>query len=330
MDLGGGIKRKQMLDKAGLTIDCPTEVARIVSFLSTTVSGHLRRAGVMLALDNSCNSAAVLALCVRAFGRDRVSGLIVTDKTTDPEVAATARRVGEHYQARTTVHDLTPVLAVLGMYERYEAVLAHYIPEYGPGWRASVTVSGSQPRRGHHNAYKVVLIAPSSEVIQKTVPLCDYATLLAIADLKERLRSTMLYYDAELNDCAVIGSASKNDYELACSARHSASSADIQPIAHLYQAQVRELAAHLQVPEEVQVADLPVEPWQLCSGPGEDAVPAELCDVTWAAYDQGLPDAEIANALGLSTAQIDGIITNAISRQRATTELRRPAIRVER
>jgi NAD+ synthase len=331
MDLRGGTKRKQMLDKAGLTIDCPTEVVRVVSFLNATVSGHLRRAGVIVALDGNCNSAVVLALCLRAFGRDRVSGLIVTEKAADPETTAVARRIGDHYQSRTTVHDLTPVLEVLGLYERYQAVLSRYIPEYGPGWRASVTVSGSQSRRGHYNAHQVMLIAPSSEVIQKTVPLFDYATLIAVANLKERLRSAMLYYYAELNDFAVIGSASKNDYELACSARHSAGSTDIQPIAHLYQTQVRELAAYLQVPEEVQAAELPPEPWRSYAGrPDEDEVSAELCDVTWAAYNQGIPDAEIGSALGLTTAQIDRIITDTIRRQRATTEQCRPAIRVER
>jgi NAD+ synthase len=63
---------------------------------------------------------------------------------------------------------------------------------------------------------------------------------------------SILYYHAELNNYAVVGTANKNEYDQGVFMRYGDDGVDVKPIEHLYKTQVYQRAEYLGVPENVR------------------------------------------------------------------------------
>ena len=57
-----------------LALDAEAEIERIAQSLRAQVLGEFRRRGAVLGLSGGIDSSVVAALCVRAFGKDKVLG----------------------------------------------------------------------------------------------------------------------------------------------------------------------------------------------------------------------------------------------------------------
>ena len=75
--------------------EAEAEIARISAALRDAVLGRLRRRGAVVALSGGIDSSVVAALCVRAFGADRVLGLFMNEAESAPDTVRLARRVAE-------------------------------------------------------------------------------------------------------------------------------------------------------------------------------------------------------------------------------------------
>lgn len=73
----------------------------------------------------------------------------------------------------------------------------------------------------------------------------------ALGNLRARIRSSLLYYYANLRNYLVIGSSDKSEFLMGYFTKFGDGSADILPIVSLYKTQVRELARHLKVTESI-------------------------------------------------------------------------------
>jgi NAD+ synthase len=113
-----------------LDIDPAAESERIGSRLRHTVGQVMRRRGGVVGISGGVDSAVVLALCVRAFGPQRVVAILMPEKDSDPETEASSLQVAQHYGVEPVLEDITPVLEGFGCYQRRDEAIQRVFPEY--------------------------------------------------------------------------------------------------------------------------------------------------------------------------------------------------------
>ena len=73
----------------------------------------------------------------------------------------------------------------------------------------------------------------------------------AKGNLRARVRTNMLYYYANAKNYLVLGSSDKSEYMIGYFTKFGDGASDITPIISLYKLQVREIAKHIGVPENI-------------------------------------------------------------------------------
>ncbi len=95
-------------------------------------------------------------------------------------------------------------------------------------------------------------IVPISPILQSYEEIPGYTDSKYLrGNLMARVRMTLLYYYANLNEGLVCGTSNKTEYLLGYCTKHGDEAADIQPILHLYKTGVRKLAAEKGVPASI-------------------------------------------------------------------------------
>ena len=74
---------------------------------------------------------------------------------------------------------------------------------------------------------------------------------LARANIKPRLRMTVLYYYASIKNSLVVGTDNKSELEIGYFTKHGDGGIDIAPLGGLVKTEVREIARLLEIPEEI-------------------------------------------------------------------------------
>ncbi|MEM1588731.1 MAG: NAD+ synthase [Candidatus Bathyarchaeia archaeon] len=71
------------------------------------------------------------------------------------------------------------------------------------------------------------------------------------ANIRARIRMTILYYYANIENRLVVGTSDKSERLIGYFTKYGDGGVDFMPIAHLYKTQVRELAAYLGLPDRI-------------------------------------------------------------------------------
>ncbi len=315
--------RKELLE-----IDAEAEAARLVAGLRDTVHRLLHRKGAVVGVSGGVDSSVVLALCVRAFGPERVTALVLPERDSSPESVPLARKVAGRFGVDPVVEDITQALEGLGCYRRRDEAIARLFPDYGPGWKAKIVIPGSLLEQETLNVFYLTVIAPDGREHSRRLPLEEYCQVVAASNFKQRTRMSMLYYHAELRNHAVIGTANRNEHALGFFVKHGDGGADVQPIAHLFKSQVYRLADYLGVPEEVRRRTPTTDTYSAGSSQEEFffRLPFEILDMIWLGWETGADPGEIGAALGLGRDQVQRVIADLARKQRTTSYLRAAAV----
>ena len=155
--------------------------------------------GAVVAISGGVDSAAVAALCMRAFPQTTLGLLLPCH--SDPRDAADAERV----------------CRMLG------------VPH------TTVVLDGA------HDAL-VAALRVSGQFIEHPV---------ALANLKPRLRMTALYYFANRMNRLVVGTGNRSEAYVGYFTKYGDGGVDALPLAGLVKSEVRALASHLGVPQDI-------------------------------------------------------------------------------
>jgi len=253
---------KQVID-----IDPAAETNRIVEALRRNVR-LLRRYGAVVGISGGLDSSVVLALCVRAFGLQKVAALMMPEKDSEPESEQMARR-----------------LAIRRVFPDYDA---------SKGYKAKIVLPPNVLDEDTLNVFSLVVITPGGEELSKQLPVREFLQIVAASNLKQRTRMSMLYYHAELNNYAVIGTANKNEHDQGFFVKYGDGGVDIKAIGHLFKTQVYQLAEYLGVPEEIRNRTPTTDTYGAPCNQQEFffRLPFGTMDLLWFAQEHNVPLAE--------------------------------------
>ncbi len=314
-----------------LDINPEKECQAIVEQLKQIVHTTLHRQGAVVGISGGIDSSVVLALSALAFGPDHVIGVLLPESESSDDSARLAHVLASQLGVQTVTENISGALQGFGCYARRDAAIQRVIPEYQPGWGAKITLAGNLLNQAALNVFRVTVTDPAGHEISKRLPMPEFSQIVAASNFKQRARMSMLYYHAEVRNYAVMGTANKNEYDLGFFVKYGDGGVDTQPIGHLFKTQVYQLAKHLNVPEEIQQRTPTTDTYPGGSTQEEFfyRVPFEILDAVWLGYEQKVGNAEIARALELSTDQVERIVNDIASKQRATTYLRMHPLNID-
>jgi len=317
--------------RQSLDIDVVQETERLVEELRHSVHETLRRQGAVVGISGGIDSALVLALCTKAFGSEHVIGVLLPEQESSPESAELAHLLAAQYGVPTITEDISGALEGAGCYRRRDEAIKRIFPDFRAGWKAKIVLAGNLLEQAALNVFRLTVTDPQGQEFSKRLPMHEFAQIVAASNFKQRMRMSMLYYHAELRNYAVIGTANKNEHALGFFVKYGDGGVDVQLIAHLYKTQVYQLSKYLNVPDEIQRRTPTTDTYPGGSTQEEFfyRVPFDILDMVWLGHERGLPPAEIAQALDLSAEQVQRIIADIASKQRATAYLRLPPLDID-
>ena len=309
---------------ASIKLDVQTETNRIVEYLRDVVHHKLHRQGVVLGISGGVDSSVVLALCVKAFGPERVIGILLPEKESSPESTTLALQLAEKFRVQKITEDITPALEGFGCYQRRNEAIQHIFPDFQPGWNVKIVLPGDLLEHGTLNIFKLVVQDPSGNEFSQRLPLKEYYQIVASSNFKQRTRSNFLYYYAEARNYAVIGTPNKNEHDLGFFVKYGDGGYDVAPIRHLFKTQVYQLADYLEVPAEILIRPPSTDTYP-GGGTQEEffyRIPYAILDAIWFGYEHGIDSGMIAASLELKEEQVERVINDIQRKQHTTAYLR--------
>jgi NAD+ synthase len=315
-----------------LEIDAKAEIDRIVQTLRDCVVKVMHKRGAVLGVSGGVDSSLTLALCVRAFSSEHVTALLLPDKDSNPASEVLARQVAKHLGIEPILENITPTLEGFGCYSRRDVAIRRVFPEYNAaaGYKAKIVLPANILNENTLNVFSLTIITPSGEEKTQRLAASDYLQIEAASNFKQRTRMSMIYYYAERQNYAVIGTANRDELEQGFFVKYGDGGVDIQPIAHLYKTQVYQLAKYLDILEEV-LQRIPTTDTYSALQTQEEfffRLPFATLDLLCYAKEHTIPLAEVSAVLGLTEEQIKRVYDDLDQKERTTQYLRMPPFKL--
>ena len=314
--------------KDSINIDPAKEVEKITSKLREDVAKKLKKRGAVVGISGGIDSSVVLALCSKAFGPERVLGVMMPENDSNPDSLELAKKLSAKFNTKYVVENMTEALAGYGCYKRRDEAIKNVFPEFNNRYKAKITLPTNLMEKASLNVFQLAIIAPDGKIKSERLPLKEYLQIVAASNFKQRSRMSMLYYHAEAKNYAVIGTGNKNEHEQGFFVKYGDGGADIKPIAYLFKTQVFQLADYLEVPEEIRQRTPTTDTYSAEQTQEEFffRVPFEILDRVWFGWEQGVPSKKIAEALELTEENVESIIRDTQRKIRTTEYLRMESI----
>ena len=305
-----------------LRIDCEAEANRIGDFIRQQVSAQ-KREGAVVGISGGIDSALILALCFRAFGKDKVLGLILPEKESDPISAQFASKHAKKLGMKTVTEDITPALEGLGAYRRRDDIIKKVFPEYNRQYKSKITLPSDLLARDSLNFFSLKIEDGKDNVKSARLDKRSVQTIVAATSTKQRIRMMYLYYYAEMNNYLVCGTTNRSEDVQGFFVKYGDGGVDIEPIAHLYKTQVYQLADYLGVIKEI-IERLPTPDTYSFTQSDEEfyfRMPYATLDLLLYAWENKVPLAEVCRAMSLTEEQVNRAYRDFAAKANATKYL---------
>jgi NAD+ synthase len=310
-------------EKDVLRLDCASETDRLVEFLRE-YARTMRRAGAVIGLSGGIDSAVSAELCVRAFGRDHVHGLILPERDSNPASAEYGLRQAQKLGIQTEQIDLTEVLVAFGTYEKRDRVIREVFPEYDSSYKLKIALPPDLLAKDALNFFTLTIVGPDGRERSARLGKEGLNGIVAATNTKQRMRMLELFYAAERLNYFVCGTTNKTENVQGFFVKYGDGGVDLEPIAHLYKTQVFQIAEHLGVIEEIRTRKPSPDTYSFAVSDEEFffRIPFFQLDMLLYAWEKQVPTAVITSVLGLSEDQIKRAFRDFTGKFNATAHIR--------
>lgn len=313
-----------LLDNIGSAVD------EIVGKLRQDVSHKLNRNGAVVGISGGIDSSVCLALAAKAFGPEKVLGVMMPEKDSSSDSEVLARELSERFGVKAIKEDITLTLNGFKCYERRDEAVKRVFPEYDPKvYKMKIGVRQSGLFNNLPPLFSLTIVDKEGNQKDNLLSAKDYLQIVAASNLKQRSRMSMLYYHAEALHYAVIGTPNKHEQEQGFFVKYGDGGADVMPIGNLYKTQVYQLAEFLGVPQEI-IKRTPTTDTYSAEQTQEEffyQLPFGLMDCYWFGFENGYPPKEVAEAMGETEERVEALFRNFSRKKRTTEYLRMPPVR---
>jgi len=306
--------------ETALQFDPALERARITARIKEILR-NFRRRGCVVAISGGIDSSVCAALSVAAIGPERVFGLLLPERDSSGTSTARGELLARHLGIEYRKHDIADTLEAIGCYRERDEAIRAVVPQFGPGWKQKIVISGGIDRG--INYFNIVVQSPDGVQSEHRLPHEHYLRIVAATNYKQRIRKTIEYFHADRLNYAVVGTPNRLEYDQGFFVKNGDGSADVKPIAHLFKTQVYEMARSLGLPEDICAAVPTTDTYSLPQGQDEFyfALPYHQMDLALWAYEHQVPAAELAAALQATVDRAEFVYRDIEAKRRATQYL---------
>jgi NAD+ synthase len=290
---------------------------------------ELRRKGIVVGISGGIDSSVTLALAVRALGKNNVIAIMLPEKDSSHESMQYSKFLAEKLNVKYYIENITDVLQGFKCYTRRDEAVIRVFPEYDPNKHTfKIGQNQSSIETSIPSIFYITLVKENAEEERKKLPAPEYLQIMAASNFKQRTRMSMLYYHAEKNHYAVVGTANKHEINQGFFVKHGDGGVDLLPLGNLYKTQVYQLAEHLDIPEEI-IHRTPTSDTYSAEQTQEEfffQLPFQKLDLLWYAYENGYEPESVAEAVNKTPEAVSNIFNSFKRKQQTTDYLRRPPI----
>lgn len=322
--------RKPFSNDIILIEDVEFVVSKIIDKLRQDVSHNFRRNGAVVGISGGIDSSVCMALAAKAFGPDKVLGIMLPEKDSSPDSEIMARELAATFGVKAIKEEITSALSGFGCYERRDEAVSRVFPEYDPKtYKMKIGIRQSGLFTSLPPMFSLMIIDKTGTQKEKLLPVTEYLQIVAASNFKQRTRMSMLYFHAETLHYAVVGTPNKHEQEQGFFVKYGDGAGDVMPIGNLYKTQVYQLAEYLGVPKAI-IERTPTTDTYSAEQTQEEffyQLPFALMDRYWYGFENSYPADEVAAVMGETKERVEALYRN-FERKRNTTEyLRMPPVR---
>lgn len=305
--------------------DIGDAVHQITTKLTNDLQFHLRKSGGVVGISGGIDSSVTLALLARALGPERVIGIMLPEKDSSSESKKLALMLAEKFSVKAIEEDITDALEGLNCYKRRDEAVKRVFPEYDPAtFKMKIGLNQSGLNQNLPPFFMLTIVDQDGKQKSQIIPFKEYLQIVASSNFKQRSRMSMLYYHAEINNYAVIGTPNKHEVEQGFFVKYGDSAADVMPIAHLYKSQVYQIAEYLEIPREI-INRTPTTDTYTAEQTQEEfffQMPYQEMDLLWYGFENSYEPKEVGVVLDKSAEEVELIYKNFSRKQKTTEYLR--------
>ncbi len=305
---------------AGLEIDPAAAVTRIRDALRSQLGTSLKRRGLVVGMSGGVDSSVCAALAVEAVGPKHVLGLFMPERESDPESLRMADSLARQLGIESVTEDISPALLGAGCYRRRNDAIRRVVPEFKDDWGCKLVLPSDRLDTDRLNITYLVVQPPGGEMRRVRLPAPEYRQIVAASNFKQRVRTMLEYYHADRLHYAVVGTPNRLEYDQGFFVKGGDGLADVKPIAHLYKAQVYQLAEYLKIPTAITSRPPTTDTFSLPQSQEEFYynMPTHTLDIVLHARNEGRDPGDVAEETGFTVEQVQRAYGD-IDQKRMTT-----------
>jgi NAD+ synthase len=307
-----------------LKIDPKQELEKLSQFMLEQINVVFRRKGIVVGISGGIDSACVAAVAVNAIGKEKVVGLVLPERESNPISSEYAIKHAKTLGIEYRQIDITPTVDSVVRYEWRDEFIQGLIPDYKPGYKFNIALPTDLLERDSFNFYRLQVQMPNGELKTKRLNLAEFRTITSFANIKIRARMLHLYAEAERRGLLVAGTTNRTEFILGDFCKYGDGGTDIEPFSYLYKNQIYQLSEYLEVIPEILERQPSPDTFSLSVSDQEFffRIPFEKLDYLLYAWEHEIGADRTAEVLDLSEDAVKRAFKDFESKYRATAHLR--------